>query len=108
MQPDDVEPLDVAADDDGEVLRMSDWDQSAAKLNGAERLVRLLRGVTGFMPPAPKSKVEGWQRIAVTPDIELSIRAEFDANQLEVFRELTDLLRYLLQQTNALSGKGDE
>lgn len=108
MQPDDVDTLDVAADDDGEVPRMIDWDQSAAKLTGAERLVRLLREVSGLMPPAHASKVEGWQRITVTPDIELSVRAEFDANQLEVFRELADLLRHLLQQTNALSRRGDE
>lgn len=106
MQPDDAELLD--ADDPSEILNTLDWDRSAAKLTGAERLVCLLRQVSGFVPPAPSSKVEGWQRIAVTPDIELSVRSEFDRNQLAAFRDLADLLRHLLQHTNALSTRGDE
>ena len=108
MQPDDVDPDDDAADDDGEVPRTIDWDQSATKLTGAERLVRLLREVSGFTSPTPTSRVEGWQRIAVTPDVELSVRAEFNANQLAAFRDLADLLRHLLQHTDALTRKGDE
>lgn len=108
MQPDDVDPLEVVADDDDSSHRLIDWDRSAAKLTGAERLVRLLREVSGVRSPAPPSKVEGWQRIAVTPDVELSVRAEFGANQLMAFRELADLLRQLLQHSNALSSKDDE
>ena len=91
-----------------EIPRTIDWERSAAKLTGTERLVCLLRDVSGFMPSAPTSKVEGWQRIAVTPDVEFSVRADFDANQLAAFRELADLLRHLLQRTDALSRKGDE
>jgi DNA-binding transcriptional MerR regulator len=106
MQPDDAELLD--ADDSSEILNTFDWDRLAGKLTGAERLVCLLREVSGFVPPAPSSKVEGWQRIAVTPDVELSVRAEFDRNQLAAFRDLADLLRHLLQHTNALSTRGDE
>ncbi len=98
----------VDSDDDRELPRTIDWERSAAKLTGAERLVCLLREVSGFMPPAPTSKVEGWQRIAVTPDVEFSVRADFDQNQLAAFRELADLLRHLLQRTDALSKKGDE
>lgn len=105
MQPDEADPV---AEDDDEIPRMIDSDRSAAKLTGAERLVRLLREVSGVRSPAPAAKVEGWQRIAVTPDIEFSVRAEFDANQLMAFRELADLLRQLLQHSNALSSKGDE
>ena len=108
MQPEGADSQDVAADDDNEIPRTIDWEQSAAKLTGAERLVCLLREVSGFTPPAPTSKVEGWQRIAVTPDVEISVRAEFDADQLAAFRELADLLRHLLQRTDALSRKGDE
>lgn len=106
-RPEDVDAFEVA-EDDGEVPRMVDWEQSASKLTGAERLVRLLHEVSGFIPSASTSKVEGWQRIAVTPDIELSVRAEFDAAQLAAFRELADLLRYLLQHTDALVRKGNE
>ena len=99
---------DVAENDDNETPRMIDWEISAGKLTGAERLVRLLREVSGITPPASTSRVEGWQRIAVTPDVEFSVRAEFDTDQLAAFRELADLLRHLLQRTDALSRKGDE
>jgi len=107
IRPDGADSQD-AADDDNEIPRMIDWEMSAAKLTGAERLVGLLRQVSGFTPAAPTSKVEGWQRIAVTPDVELSVRAEFGADQLAAFRELADLLRHLLQHPDALSRKGDE
>jgi len=108
LQPDDGDQLEIVAEGNDEITEPIDWDRSAAKLTGAERLVRLLREVSGVKSPAPASKVEGWQRIAVTPDIEFSVRAEFDANQLTAFRELADLLRQLLQHSNALSSKGDE
>jgi hypothetical protein len=52
--------------------------------------------------------VEGWQRIAVTPDIELSVRAGFDDTLVAAFRELADLLRHLLQRADPLSPNGDE
>jgi DNA-binding transcriptional MerR regulator len=108
LQEDDISLLnDGDADDDVEMPR-TDWGDAAAKLTGAERLVRLLRQVSGFIPPASASKVETWQRIVVTPDIELSVRAEFDSNQLVAFRELADLLGYLLTHTDALAGKGEE
>lgn len=95
-------------EEDGEVPRAIDWDESAGKLTGADRLVRVLREVSGFTTPAPTSKVEGWKRIAVTPDIEISVRSEFDAGQLAAFQELADLLRHLLQRTDALARRGNE
>jgi DNA-binding transcriptional MerR regulator len=103
-----TDSANVAENDDSETPRMIDWEISAAKLTGAERLVCLLRQVSGLTPPPSTSKVEGWQRIAITPDVELSVRVEFDANQLAAFRELADLLKHLLQHTNALSRKGGE
>jgi DNA-binding transcriptional MerR regulator len=107
IQPDGADSQD-AADDDNEIPRTVDWERSAASLTGVERLVCLLREVSGFTPPAPTSKVEGWQRIAVTPDIELSVRAGFDDNLMAAFRELADLLRNLLQRSDVLSTKGEE
>ena len=95
-------------EEDREAPRAIDWDESAGKLTGAERLVRVLREVSGFTSPAPTSRVEGWKRIAVTPDIEISVRSEFDAGQLAAFQELADLLRHLLQRTNAVSRRGSE
>ena len=68
----------------------------------------LLRNVSGVALPASPSKVEGWQRITITPDIELSVRVEFDANHLAMFRELANLLRHLLQHTDAITRKGGE
>jgi DNA-binding transcriptional MerR regulator len=107
LQPDATDTQDASAEDDTEIARTIDWERSA-NLTGVERLVCLLRDVTGFTPPTSTSKVEGWQRIAVTPDIELSVRAGFDEDLLAAFRELADLLRHLLHRTNALSRKGDE
>jgi len=106
IQSDGAESQDAA--DDDEILRTIDWKRSAASLTGVERLVCLLREVSRFTPPTPTSKVEGWQRIAVTPDVELSVRAGFDDNLIAAFRELADLLRNLLQRTHVLSTKGDE
>ena len=59
-------------------------------------------------PITPVSKVEPWQRIAITPDIELSIRAEFDSAALAAFSEVADLLRNLLERTETFSEKSDE
>jgi DNA-binding transcriptional MerR regulator len=108
MQAADVDSVDVVMDDDGEVSTTIDWEETAPKLTGAERLVHLLREVSGLTLPAPKSKVEAWRRIVVTPDVELSVRAEFNADQLAAFRDLADLLRYLLSHTDALTRKGNE
>jgi DNA-binding transcriptional MerR regulator len=108
IQPEHAGSQGLAEDDESEIPRTINWERSAAKLTGAERLVCLLREVSGFMPPAPTSKVEVWQRIAVTPDVEFSVRADFNANQLVAFRELADLLRHLLQRTDALSRKSGE
>ena len=100
---------DLAPEDQtDEISGRIDWERTAAKLTGAERLVCLLRELSGLTSPTPTSKVEGWNRIAVTPDVELSIRAEFDTDQLAAFRELADLLRLLLQSTDAIFTKADE
>jgi DNA-binding transcriptional MerR regulator len=107
-EPEGDDSSRVEAAEYSEISRQINWEHSAAKLTGAERLVRLLRDASGFMPPTPTSKVEGWLRIVVTPDVELSVRADFDGNQIAAFRELADLLRHLLQRTDALSMKGDE
>jgi DNA-binding transcriptional MerR regulator len=91
-----------------EMPRTTDWARSAARLTGVERLVCILREVSGQKALGSTSKVEGWQRIAVTPDIELFVRAGFDESLVAAFRELADLLRHLLQAADALSPNGDE
>lgn len=99
---------DVATDDDDETSRKIYLEQVTGKLTGIERLVCVLREVSGFASTRSTSKVEAWQRIGITPDIELSVRAGFDDELMRSFRELADLLRNLLQRTDALSAKGDE
>lgn len=94
--------------DDGETPRTVDWDDSARKLTGAERLVCFLREMGGLSLPARTSRVEAWNRISVTPDVELSVRAEFDENQVAAFRQLAELLGHLLQHTDALVKRIDE
>ena len=106
-QSDEVGLVLAAGGDDDEIPRTIDWVESASTLTGVERVVQLLREASSFTPPASTSKVEAWRRIAITPDVELSVRAEFDVNQLTAFRELADLLRHLLEHTDALSRKGD-
>jgi hypothetical protein len=91
-----------------EMRRTTDWARSAATLTGVERLVCILREVSGQKAPGSTSKVEEWQRIAVTPDIELSVRAGFDETLVAAFRELAGLLRHLLQRTDTLSPNGEE
>jgi DNA-binding transcriptional MerR regulator len=108
VKHDDIEITNPISEDEDEIPRMIDWERSAARLTGAGRLVLLLRELSGIRSPASTAKMEMWQRIPVTPDVELSVRAEFDANQLAAFKELADLLRHLLQHPNALSSKGDE
>lgn len=99
----DLDPLEFPADEANEMHKVTDWDQSATKLTNAERLVRALGEISGVRSPTPLPRMEGWQRIAVTPDVEISVRAEFGLDQLDAFRELADLLRHLLQHPEALS-----
>jgi DNA-binding transcriptional MerR regulator len=72
------------------------------QLAGAERLVHALRQVTGRIAAAPVAKVEAWQRITITDDIELSVRAGFSEAQLVAFRQLADLLRDALTRAHAV------
>jgi DNA-binding transcriptional MerR regulator len=112
-------------DDDGDVLHEDDDDDTdpgqehQRKLGtvverghgepvGAQRLVHALRKVTRYSSPTPTSKAETWHRIAVTEDIELSVRTGFSDIQLGAFRELADLLRDLLTRTEAVPLKTEE
>ena len=79
-----------------------------SQLNWSRAARFILREVSGQKAPGSTSKVEGWQRIAVTPDIELSVRAGFDETLVAAFRELADLLRRLLQHTDAVSPNSEE
>ncbi len=101
-------PTDEGHDDDdidGEEAAGSPIALTARHLAGAQRLVHALRQVTGYVGATPASKLETWQRIAVTEDIELSVRAEFSEEQLIAFRELADLLRDALTRASAVPSR---
>lgn len=78
------------------------------QLTGPERLVQALRKLSGYTAPVPASRAECWHRITVTEDIELSVRAGFDSQQISAFRELADILRLLLTRPDALRSQDDD
>ena len=78
------------------------------QLAGAQRLVHALRQISGCGPTAPASKAEPWHRIAVTEDIELSVREGFDKVQLGAFRELADILHLVLTRPDIFAINNDE
>jgi len=82
-----------------------DWDV-ARKLTGVERLVGLLREVSGLATAVPPAKSEEWTRISVTPDVELLVRGKFHESQVAVFRDLAALLRHLLERRQATEEEG--
>lgn len=73
-----------------------------AQLTEIERLVVALKKMGGHAQGTLRA--ESWHRIAVTEDIELSVRAEFGPDQLAVFRELALILRELLRRTDLPNG----
>jgi len=107
-QPDNADLQDAPDENANEIPSRIELDRTAASLTGVERLVCVLRQVSGYTPPRPTSKAEGWYRIAVTPDVELSVRVGFDEELMAAFRELADLLRNLLLRSDVFSAEGAE
>lgn len=61
-----------------------------------EQLLEALSRVAGSNPIRGRSQSETWFRIAVTPDIELSVRGEFSPEQIAVLHQIGDHLRHFL------------
>ena len=61
-----------------------------------EQLVAALEELTGERTVPRSVRSETWQRIEITPDIELLIRGDFDDEQSAQFHRIGDLLRHLL------------
>ena len=103
------EETQIAGDDDlddeveDEAALTEPTPSTSRQLAGAERQVRALRQVTGRIAAAPAAKVEAWQRITITEDIELSVRAGFSEPQVVAFRQLADLLRDALTRGAAVA-----
>jgi DNA-binding transcriptional MerR regulator len=88
-------------DDVREVVQSPPSEQ----LTEIQRLVVALKKMGGHAQGSVRA--ESWHKIAVTEDIELSVRAEFGPDQLAVFKELALILRDLLRRTE-LPNEGDE
>jgi DNA-binding transcriptional MerR regulator len=101
----DADEIDDEAEADAasQALIGMSADRPSHDLAGAERLVVALRKLTGATTRPTASRFERWVRIAVTEDIELSVRADFSEIQVGAFREFADLLRDLLTRSDAIS-----
>ena len=65
-----------------------------------EQLLEALDGVLASENVARSVRSETWHRIPITPDVELSVRGELDADQLAVLQRIGDHLRHLLMKGN--------
>lgn len=68
----------------------------AAALAPVEQVLVALMGIAGGPAPHRSTQSEGWHRITITPDIELSVRDSLAPEQIAQFQRLADLLRVLL------------
>lgn len=78
-----VSPRTVPSPDDDQLSLLENAARALAELVGATSSSRTSRG-------------ESWYRIALTPDIELSVRGEFGTEQLAQLHRIGDALRTLL------------
>lgn len=68
----------------------------ADQLPVLENAARALASLVGLPASSRSARGETWYRIALTPDIELSVRGEFDTEQLAQLHRIGDSLRTLL------------
>lgn len=61
-----------------------------------EELLAQLEKLTARQNVARESRGATWHRISITPDLELSVRGELDADQLAALHRVGDHLRHLL------------
>ena len=73
-------------------------DSKTTKQTTVEQIVEAMEQLSGRRSSPRSVKKETWRRIEITPDIELSIRGEFDDDQQAQFYRIADLLRYLLER----------
>lgn len=66
------------------------------QLPALENAARALAALVGLPASSRSSRGENWYRIPLTPDIELSVRGEFDTEQLAQLHRIGDSLRTLL------------
>lgn len=66
------------------------------QLTVLENAARALAALAGAPSSSRTTRGEGWYRISLTPDIELSVRGEFGTEQLAQLHRIGDALRTLL------------
>ena len=67
------------------------------RTSGFEALERRLTDSGARTPPTSKSRSEQWLTISITPDVELSVRAQLDPEQRARLERCADLMRDILQ-----------
>ncbi|PRY21278.1 MerR-like DNA binding protein [Aliiruegeria haliotis] len=77
------------------MLRRRIRGRDSAQLANIERLLAALEAEVRSLPPR-KSRAQFWNRIGVTPDIELSVRGELNPRERAMFEQLADLIRTIL------------
>ena len=81
---------------DADELALSFLAPESDQQTTVEQAVQLLERITGPQTVPRTVQERTWHRIEITPDIELSVRAGFQPEQLAQFQRLGDLLRHLL------------
>lgn len=81
---------------DADELALSCLGPESDQQTTIEQAVQLLEKITGPQTVPRTVQERTWHRIEITPDIELSVRAGFQPEQLAQFQRLGDLLRHLL------------
>lgn len=66
------------------------------ELSILENAARALAALAGGLSSSRSTRGEHWYRISLTPDIELSVRGDFDTEQLAQLHRIGDSLRTLL------------
>ena len=78
------------------MLRTSATPADDDRLPVLENAARALASLVNLPVSSRSSRGESWYRIPLTPDIELSVRGEFDTEQLAQLHRIGDCLRTLL------------
>ena len=95
MQPASVAAGKASAERVGSMAMRPD---DGADLTPLDRLASALASVSASGAGTRSVRSETWHRVAITPDIELSIRGELSAEQMATLHRIGDLMRVLIMK----------
>ena len=75
-------------------------DSDGAILTPLDRLIRLFKEVLGSRPHGGYIETNHWNRISITPDIELHVRGEIDKKHLANLQLISNYMREILGGTS--------